>query len=72
MNTMVTALSTIGYVVAFFFFGWECARFVLRENRIEYLLAFSGLFGIGFYTFFLNVAATFGDLTVYRTTWPTP
>ena len=37
-----------------FFFGWQLARYFLKENKIEYLLGLSGVFGLSFYVFFTN------------------
>lgn len=57
---MATAtLLTSVFFLTIFLFGWQIARWVLVENRIERLLALSGVFGIGLYIFFLNVAGYF-------------
>ncbi|MDP3763179.1 MAG: hypothetical protein Q8Q92_00765 [bacterium] len=55
---MVFFLSII-YFSTLFFFGWQVARWILNENRIEYLIAFAGILGIGLYTFFINIAGLF-------------
>ncbi|MDO8621535.1 MAG: hypothetical protein Q7R31_04640 [Candidatus Levybacteria bacterium] len=52
-------LLTIAFFSTLFFFGWQMARWVLNENRIEHLIAFSGIFGIGLYVFFINIAGLF-------------
>ena len=50
---------SIIYFSTLFFFGWQAARWILNENRIEHLVAFSGILGIGLYTFFINIAGLF-------------
>lgn len=55
-------ISSIAYFATIFFFGWQMARWVFSENRIEYLIAFVGIFGIGLYTFFINIAGHFIEI----------
>ena len=55
----MTFLLTIAYFSILFFFGWQAARWILHENRIEHLITFAGVFGIGLYTFFVNVMGIF-------------
>ncbi|MEK7567332.1 MAG: hypothetical protein AAB513_00215 [Patescibacteria group bacterium] len=55
----MTIFLAIAFFSILFFFGWQTARFIFNENRIEYLIAFAGIFGIGLYTFFINVAGLF-------------
>jgi len=55
---MVILLS-IAYFSILFFFGWQAARWILNENRIEHLITFSGIFGIGLYLFFINISGLF-------------
>ncbi|MDO8729224.1 MAG: hypothetical protein Q7K26_05080 [bacterium] len=52
-------LLTIAFFSTLFFFGWQIARWVLNENRIEHLIAFSGIFGLGLYVFFINIVGLF-------------
>lgn len=42
-----------------FFFGWQLIRYFLKENRIEYLIGFAGISGIGLYVFFVNAISYF-------------
>lgn len=42
-----------------FFFGWQIARYLLKENRIEHLIGLSGIFGIGLYLFLINILGYF-------------
>jgi len=55
---MVIILSII-YFSILFFFGWQVARRILNENRIEHLIAFALVFGLGLYVFFVNVVGYF-------------
>ena len=55
---MVFLLSII-YFLTLFFFGWQVSRSILNENRIEHLIAFAGIFGIGLYVFFINIMGLF-------------
>ena len=57
-NNMVILLS-IAYFSILFFFGWQASRWILNENRIEHLIAFAGIFGIGLYVFFINIIGLF-------------
>ncbi|MDO8601332.1 MAG: hypothetical protein Q7R46_01470 [bacterium] len=50
---------TLIFFFILFFFGWQLARYFLKENRIEYLIGFSGIFGIGLYIFFVNALGHF-------------
>lgn len=47
------------YFSILFFFGWQLARYVLKEDRIEHLLGLSGIFGVGLYVFLINAAGFF-------------
>ncbi|GEM_PF-2255748 len=55
----MTILLAIAFFSTLFFFGWQTARFALRENKIERLAALSGIFGIGLYVFFINISGLF-------------
>jgi len=55
----MTILLSAAYFSVLFFFGWQAARWILNENRIEHLIAFAGVFGIGLYVFFVNIAGLF-------------
>ena len=57
-NNMVIILG-IAYFAILFFFGWQLSRSILNENRIEHLVAFAGIFGIGLYVFFINIVGLF-------------
>src|SRR3989338_6396360 len=57
-NNMVIILG-IAYFAILFFFGWQLSRSILNENRIEHLVAFAGIFGIGLYVFFINIIGLF-------------
>lgn len=59
MTILLTTFLTIAFFSVLFFFGWQVARLVLRENRIERLTALGGIFGIGLYIFFLNAIGFF-------------
>lgn len=54
---------TFFLIIAFFtnlcIFGWQIARFTLRENKIEHLLALTPVLGIGLYIFFVNILGYF-------------
>ena len=55
---MTLFLSAVFFCIVFFF-GWEIARCILHEHRIERLLALGGISGIGLYIFFINIAGLF-------------
>ncbi len=55
----MTILLAIAFFSTLFFFGWQTARFALHENKIERLIALSGIFGIGLYVFFINISGLF-------------
>ncbi|MBS3116683.1 hypothetical protein J4421_03750 [Candidatus Woesearchaeota archaeon] len=57
-------LLTITFFLILFFFGWQTASWVLNENRIERLIALSGIFGIGLYLFFLNIIGFFIQIQI--------
>jgi len=63
----MTIFLTVSFFSALLFFGWQTARWVLREHRIEHLIALGGIFGIGLYTFCVNIAGLFLPIaaTVY-------
>lgn len=60
---MMYILSVV-YFLILFFFGWQAARWILHENRIEHLIAFAGVFGIGLYLFFINILGLFIPIQV--------
>ncbi|MFH1423785.1 MAG: hypothetical protein ABIG29_02420 [Candidatus Nealsonbacteria bacterium] len=47
-----------------FVFGWQLARFILNEKRIEALIPLAAILGFSIYLFFLNVFSYFIDITV--------
>lgn len=47
------------FFLILFFFGWQLARYFLKENKIEHLLGLSGIFGMSFYVFFVNALGYF-------------
>lgn len=52
-------LLAVVFFFILFFFGWQLARYFLKENRIEYLMGLSGVFGMSFYVFFVNALGHF-------------
>ena len=54
-----TFFSLIIFFGILFFFGWQLVRYFLKENRIEYLIGLSGIFGVGFYVFLINAIGHF-------------
>ena len=51
--------SAVIFFFILFFFGWQLVQYFLKENRIEYLIGLSGIFGISLYTFFVNATGYF-------------
>lgn len=52
-------LLAVVYFSILFFFGWQLARYSLKEKRIEHLVGLAGIFGIGLYVFFINAVGLF-------------
>ena len=55
----MTIILAIAFFSTLFFFGWQLSRSILNEHRIEHLIAFAGIFGIGLYVFFINIMGLF-------------
>lgn len=51
-------LTTVFFFILFFF-GWQLSRYLLKEKNIEFLIGFSGIFGISLYIFFVNALSHF-------------
>src|SRR3989344_3342907 len=60
----LTLLSLAIFFGILFFFGWQLARFVLHEKRIEALIPLSAVLGIFIYLFLLNLSSYLIDIKI--------